>query len=124
MDLKPNHTSPVLTDPAPMNKSILGVHSSLLPYPSPRAAFPPSLFLTIPRKKTGILGDVRSSSWLDAMKSSSPPPRKITKGAGNEYASSDSDADVAYNAWMVFLLPVVFYFLFFYFGSFLSRIYG
>lgn len=113
MDLKSNHTSPVLTDPAPMSNPILGGHSRLLPF-SP-------LFLTIPRKKTGILDDVRTSGWLDAMKSSSPPPKKITKDVSNEYASSD--ADVAYNAWMVFLLPVVIY-LFFSFGSFLSRISG
>lgn len=106
MDLKSSHTSPVLADPAPMNLSILGVqHSSLLPYSSPRAAFSPCLLLTIPRKKTGILDDVRSSGWLDAMKSSSPPPMKITKAVNNEYASYD--ADVAYNAWKVFLLPVV-----------------
>lgn len=99
MDLKSSHTSPVLTDPPPMNKAILGVHSSLLPYSSPRAAFSPCLLLTIPRKKTGILDDVRSSGWLDAMKSSSPPPMKITKAVNNEYASYD--ADVAYNAWKV-----------------------
>lgn len=120
MDLKSNHTSPVLTDPAPMNNSILGLHSSLLPYPSPRAAFSRSLDLTIPRKKPGILDDVRTSGWLDAMKSSSPPPKKITKDVSNEYASSD--ADVAYNAWMVFLLPVVIFFISF--GSLLSRISG
>ncbi|KAE8022385.1 hypothetical protein FH972_008187 [Carpinus fangiana] len=97
MDLKSNRTSPVLTDPAPMNMSTLGMHSTRLPYSSPRAPLCPGL--TIPWKKTGILDDFRSSCWLDAMKSSSPPPKKITKAVNNEYASYD--ADVAYNAWMV-----------------------
>lgn len=99
MDLKSNHASPVLTDPAPINKSRLCLHSTLLPYSPPQAAFSPSLLLTIPRKKTGILDDVRSTSWLDAMKCSSPPPKKITKDVNNEYTLSD--ADVAYDAWMV-----------------------
>ncbi|XP_041007729.1 trehalose-phosphate phosphatase A-like [Juglans microcarpa x Juglans regia] len=99
MDLKSNHATPVLTDPAaPINKSRLGMHSSLLPYSPPLAVFPPGILLTIPRKKAGILDEFRSSIWLDAMKSSSPPPKKITKDVSNEYSSTD--ADVAYNAWM------------------------
>ncbi|GMY07789.1 trehalose-phosphate phosphatase A-like isoform X2 [Fagus crenata] len=98
MDLKSNHTAPVLTDPPPINKSRLGLHSSLLTYPPSRAAYSPGILL-IPRKKTGILDDVRSSSWLDAMKSSSPPHKKITKDVNNEYALSDTDA--AYNTWLV-----------------------
>ncbi|XP_041002685.1 trehalose-phosphate phosphatase A [Juglans microcarpa x Juglans regia] len=95
MDLKSSHAAPVLTDPVSINKSRLGIHSSLLPYSPQRAAFSPGLLLIIPRKKTGILDDFRTSCWLDAMKSSSPPPKKLTK---DEYSSSD--ADVAYNAWM------------------------
>ncbi|KAF5457704.1 hypothetical protein F2P56_021786 [Juglans regia] len=99
MDLKSNHAAPVLTDPAaPINKSRLGMHSSLFPCSPPLAVLPPGIFLTIPRKKTGILDEFRSSIWLDAMKSSSPPPKKITKDVSNEY--SPTDADVAYNAWM------------------------
>ncbi|KAJ7949574.1 Trehalose 6-phosphate phosphatase [Quillaja saponaria] len=105
MDLKSNHTSPVLTDPAPITKSRLGVPSSLLPYSPMGAAFPAGLFLTIPRKKTGILEDFRSSSWLDAMKSSSPPHKRMVKGVNNENESSDADADAdddaAYCTWMV-----------------------
>lgn len=116
MDLKSNHTAPVLTDPAPINKSRLGVHSGMLPYS--RAAYSASLLLSIPRKKTGILDDVRSSSWLDAMKSSSPPHKKITKVFNNDYALSD--ADVAYNTWLVFFIPSVFFFSSC--GLFLSRI--
>ncbi|KAF2311719.1 hypothetical protein GH714_026360 [Hevea brasiliensis] len=95
MDLKSNN-APVLTDSAPISKSRLGVHSSLLPY-NPGAAFSSNLFLTIPRKKTGVLDDVRSSSWLDAMKSSSPPHKRITKDLSNEFASADTD--VAYATW-------------------------
>lgn len=99
MDLKSNHTSPVLTESAPIGKSRLGVHSSLLPYSPPGAAFSSNLLLTIPRKKTGILDDVRSNSWLDAMKASSPPHKKITKDLNNGLALADTD--VAYRNWLV-----------------------
>lgn len=98
MDLKSNHTAPVLADPAPINKSRLGVHSSILPYSS--GAFSPDLLLNIPWKKTGILDDVRANSWLDAMKASSPPHRKIMKDSNNDPASTD--ADVAYRTWLVY----------------------
>ncbi|XP_031268101.1 trehalose-phosphate phosphatase A-like [Pistacia vera] len=97
MDLKSNHTAPVLADPVPLNKSRMGVHSSMLPYSS--AAFSSDLFLNIPRKKTGILDDVRANSWLDAMKASSPPHRKIIKDSNNDLASTD--ADVAYRTWLL-----------------------
>ncbi|XP_062092165.1 trehalose-phosphate phosphatase A [Humulus lupulus] len=97
MDIKSNHTVPVLTDPAPLSKSRLGVHSNLFSYSPPGAAFSPSLLLTIPRKKTGVLDDVRSSSWLDAMKASSPPHRKINC-INND--SPTYDVDFAYRTWM------------------------
>ncbi|XP_065871298.1 trehalose-phosphate phosphatase A [Euphorbia lathyris] len=97
MDLS-NHTAPVLTDPVPISKSRLGVHSSLYPY-TPSGTMYSNLFLTIPRKKTGVLDDVRSSSWLDAMKSSSPPHKRITKDLTNDLASADTD--VAYHTWML-----------------------
>lgn len=114
MDLKSNNAAPVLTDPAaPMNKSRLGMHSRLLPYSPPLTVFPPGFLLAIPRKKTGILDEFRSSIWLDAMKSSSPPPKKITKDVSNEYPSTD--ADVAYNAWMVFCTPLANVLFFFHF---------
>ncbi|XP_004307816.1 PREDICTED: trehalose-phosphate phosphatase A [Fragaria vesca subsp. vesca] len=99
MDLKSNHISPVLTDPAPLGKSRLGVHSSLLSYSPPGTAFPADLLLTIPRRKNAFLDDVRSSSWLDAMKSSSPPHRKITKDVNNDSAATEYD--IAYRTWMV-----------------------
>lgn len=98
MDLKSNHT-PVLTDAAPITKSRLGVHSSLLPYSPTGAAFSTGLLLTIPRKKTGFFDDVRSSSWLDAMKSSSPTAKKITKDINHGFASSDADS--AYSTWLL-----------------------
>ncbi|XP_002510945.2 trehalose-phosphate phosphatase A isoform X1 [Ricinus communis] len=97
MDLKSNHNAPVLTDPAPISKSRLGVHSSLLPYSSAGAAFSSNLWLTIPRKKTGVLDDVRSNNWLDAMKSSSPPHKRITKDLSSEFSSVD--VDFAYRTW-------------------------
>lgn len=88
--MKTNHASPVLTDPAPMNKSRLGMHSSLLPYSQPGAAFSSSLYLAIPRKKPGKLDDVLSNGWLDAMKSSSPPRKKFLKEI-NDVPSGDTD---------------------------------
>ncbi|OIV99412.1 hypothetical protein TanjilG_17222 [Lupinus angustifolius] len=101
MDLKSNHT-PVLTDSAaPINitKSRLGVHSSLLPYSPTGTTIPHGMLLTIPRKKAGFLEDVRSSGWLDAMKSSSPPPRKITKDVSHGFASSEADS--SYFSWLL-----------------------
>ncbi|KAH1074807.1 hypothetical protein J1N35_027135 [Gossypium stocksii] len=100
MDLKSNHTAPVLADPAPISKSRL-VASSLLPYSSPAPVFSPNLLLTVPRKKTGILDDVRASSWLDAMKSSSPR-HTSTRDYNHEIVSADTD--VAYRTWMVLFL--------------------
>ncbi|KAF8380479.1 hypothetical protein HHK36_027965 [Tetracentron sinense] len=99
MDIKSNHAAPVLTDPVPINKPRLGIYSSLLAYSPSGAAFSSSLYLTIPRKKPGKLDDVRSSSWLDTMKSSSPPRKKLTKDFSIDVATND--ADVTYRNWML-----------------------
>lgn len=96
MDLKANHSAPILTDPTPITKPRLGIHDSLLPYSS-AGVFSQGPFITIPWKKPGVLDDVRSSSWLDAMKSSSP--RNIIKNNGIDFSSND--ADVAYRNWMI-----------------------
>ncbi|KAK4734337.1 hypothetical protein R3W88_008598 [Solanum pinnatisectum] len=99
MDLKSN-TSPVVTDPAPLTPSRLGIHSALMPYPPAGPTFSPTLFLTIPRKKPGILDDVRSNTWLvDAMKSSSPTHRKKSRDSTAELASNEND--LAYRIWML-----------------------
>lgn len=98
MELETNHTAPVLTDPAPISKSRLGIHSSLLPYSQQGAPFP-SKYITIPRKKPGKLDDVRSNGWLDAMKSSSPPRKKLNKDFNVEVPSDDTDN--AYLSWML-----------------------
>ena len=103
MDLKSNHSAPVLTDPPPVNKSRFGIRSSLLPYSPPGSAFSSGLLLNVPRKKTGVLDDVRSTCWLDAMKSSSPTHKKITNGFNTEPASTDSD--VTYRTWLVKSAP-------------------
>ncbi|XP_057473842.1 probable trehalose-phosphate phosphatase F [Actinidia eriantha] len=97
MDRKSNHSAPVLTDPTLMNKSRLGIHSSL--YSPPGVVFSPGLFITMQRKKSIKLEDIRSSSWLDSMKSSSPTHRKIAKDSGIEPLSADADA--AYRNWML-----------------------
>ncbi|KAM5572826.1 putative trehalose-phosphate phosphatase F [Rosa sericea] len=99
MELKTNHAAPVLTDPAPtISKSRLGIHSSLLPYSQQGAPFS-GKYITIPRKKPGKLDDVRSNGWLDAMKSSSPPRKKLNKDFSVEVASDDNDN--AYLSWML-----------------------
>lgn len=96
MDLKPNLT-PVLTDATTLPRSRLGVPSGLSPYSSKGPTFPHGPLLAIPRKKTGILDDFRSSGWLDAMKSSSPTHNKVTKDLSHGNGSSDA----AYNTWLV-----------------------
>ncbi|CAI0377791.1 unnamed protein product [Linum tenue] len=97
MDLKTNHAAPVLTDSAPIAQSRL--HSSLLHCTTASgAAFSPNLLLTVPRKKAGLLDDVRSSSWLDAMKASSPPPKRVTKEQNNDRTSPD---DSGYSNWLL-----------------------
>ncbi|KAI8540282.1 hypothetical protein RHMOL_Rhmol09G0250700 [Rhododendron molle] len=97
VDRKSSDSAPVLTDPAPMNNSRLGLHSSLH---SPQGVvFSPGLFLTGSKKKTVALDDVRTSSWLDAMKSSSPTHRKLAKDSGTELVPTG--ADVAYCNWML-----------------------
>lgn len=54
--------------------------------------------LMIPRKKPGRLDDVRSNGWLDAMKSSSPPSKKVQKEADVEDFSDDAKG--VYSSWM------------------------
>ncbi|KAL6007907.1 hypothetical protein ACLOJK_033412 [Asimina triloba] len=87
MDLKAKHSAPVLTDSVPVNESVLGIRSSL--------------YLTIPRKKpiSGLLDDVLANGWLDAMKSSSPPRKKLSKDFNFEAALNEREA--AYRSWLV-----------------------
>lgn len=98
MDLTSGSTSPVLTD-----NTRLGIHSALLPYTQNGSTFSPAL-LTIPRKRPGLLDDVKSS-LLDTMKSSSPTHNRIIKDSNNETAQSDGD--LAYQNWMVLLFMLV-----------------
>ncbi|KAL6550201.1 hypothetical protein OROMI_020689 [Orobanche minor] len=99
MDLKSRKTSPVLADPVPLNKSRLGIRSGLLPCSQSGQSFSTSI-PTVPRKKPGKLDDVRSNGWLDAMKSSSPPRKKILMDLNSADVISD-DTDVAYLSWMI-----------------------
>ncbi|KAK7307798.1 hypothetical protein VNO77_41177 [Canavalia gladiata] len=92
MDLKSSHVSPVLTDPIPVNKSRLGIHSGLLTYSQPDS--PGKYSRTGSRKSAGSsLDDVRFNGWLDAMKASSPPRKKLLKGSNPQVASIDYDID-------------------------------
>ena len=105
MELKSNHSSPVLTDPIPVNKSRLGIHSNLLSYPQSGGSLSPGKYMTIPRKKPGKLDDVRSNGWLDAMKSSSPPRKKLIKDFNIEVSADD--IDIAYCSWMVCIYLII-----------------
>ncbi|KAG2408345.1 trehalose-phosphate phosphatase [Vigna angularis] len=104
MDLKSSHVSPVLTDPVPVNKSRLGMHSSLLAYSQQDSPVSPGKYSrSNSRKSTGSVDDVRSNGWLDAMKASSPPRKKLLKGSSFQIASIDFEIE-DYCTWMVKLL--------------------
>jgi len=77
------------------------LHSNLLPYSHTAATFPHGMLLNIPRKKTGILEDVFSCGWMDAMKSSSAPPENITMDVNHGLASSETDP---YSNWLISIL--------------------
>ncbi|EOA13525.1 hypothetical protein CARUB_v10026589mg [Capsella rubella] len=97
MDIKSGHSSPVMTDSPPISNARLTIRQNRLPYSSAAALSPNSnLLLTVPRKKTGVLDDVKSNGWLDAMKSSSPPPSLVNK----DNFSSDA-TDMTYREWML-----------------------
>lgn len=106
MDLKSNHASPVLTENSSLNIPRLALRPSLLACSSPAAIFSPGLHLTVPRKKPGILDDVRSTGWLDAMKASSPPPKRISRDVNNEDGAADTD--LAHRTWMVMVISAFF----------------
>ncbi|XP_021630320.1 probable trehalose-phosphate phosphatase F isoform X2 [Manihot esculenta] len=88
MDINSNNSSPVLTDPAPIN---------LLPYPQSGASFSSN----IPRKKPEKLDEVHYNGWLDAMKSSSPPRKKLIKDLNFEDAADEIEIEIAYFSWML-----------------------
>ncbi|KAK8965394.1 Trehalose-phosphate phosphatase A [Platanthera guangdongensis] len=96
MDFKSNHNSPVLTDQVPVHKSRLRM-SSIIP---PPATFSSNLFLNVPRRNplSGKLDDVRASSWLDAMKASSPPSKKF-KEINHDTVSDETDSE--YFSWLM-----------------------
>ncbi|KAE8683798.1 Trehalose-phosphate phosphatase A [Hibiscus syriacus] len=100
MELKSNHSSPVLTDPIPMNNSRLGIHSNLLSYQQSGESLPTGKYMTIPRKKPGKLEDVWSNGWLEAMRSSSPPRKKLIKHKDFNIDAAVDDFDIAYCSWM------------------------
>lgn len=93
MDLKPNHSSPVITDPVPV-KSRLGLPS-----------YPPSsnglnsktsmLLNNIQRRKNvpSKLDELRVGGWLEAMIACSPPRKRQTKDL--------DESNEQYRTWMV-----------------------
>ncbi|XP_020227951.1 probable trehalose-phosphate phosphatase F [Cajanus cajan] len=100
MDMKSSHAS-LLTDPVPVNKSRLRMHSSLLGYSQQDSPLSPGkCSRSNSRKSTGSVDDVRSNGWLDAMKASSPPRKKLLKGSSAQVASIDFDIE-DYFSWML-----------------------
>ncbi|XP_010482481.1 PREDICTED: trehalose-phosphate phosphatase A isoform X3 [Camelina sativa] len=101
MDIKSGHSSPVMTDSPPLSSARLTIRQNRIPYSSAAALSQNSnLLLTVPRKKTGILDDVKSNGWLDAMKSSSPPPTLVNKDNFSTEAT-----DMTYREWMQLKYP-------------------
>ncbi|KAJ1416027.1 Trehalose-phosphatase [Sesbania bispinosa] len=70
------------------------MHSSVLTYSQPDSPLSPGKYS---RKS---LDDVRSNGWLDAMKASSPPRKKLPKGSNFQVASIDYDIE-EYRSFMV-----------------------
>ena len=101
MEIKSGHSSPVMTDSPPISNSRLTIRQNRLPCSSAAFSENNNLLLTVPRKKTGILDDVKSCGWLDAMKSSSPPPAILNKDSIN--------SDASYREWTV-CVPLRFHF--------------
>ncbi|WOL00079.1 hypothetical protein Cni_G08792 [Canna indica] len=101
MDLKNSGTSPVLTDPAPISNSRLGLSSNIQTYSPASQAYSSGLYSTVPRRKTiiGKLDDVCANGWLDAMKSSSPPRKQLNKDFISEAAVSETEME--YRTWMM-----------------------
>lgn len=89
MELKSTHSSPVLADPAPINKTRLGIHSNLSS----------SKCIPILRRKPGKLDEALSNGWLDAMRASSPPRKRFIKDYRVEVALDD--AEIAYCSWKI-----------------------
>ncbi|XP_047337936.1 probable trehalose-phosphate phosphatase F [Impatiens glandulifera] len=101
MDLNSTSVSPVITDPAPIHNSMLGINSSLLPYSQ-------SGVLTKQRKRPIKLDDVRSNGWLDAMQSSSPSRKKIIDDIEFAIPLEDSeDSDISYESWLLKYPPAL-----------------
>ncbi|XP_058721941.1 probable trehalose-phosphate phosphatase F [Vicia villosa] len=100
MELKANHTS-LLAETATLTRtrSRLGTPSSLSCSPTGGSTFLHGPSLTIPRKKNGVLDDVRYNGCLDAMRSSSPTHKKISMDVGHGVPSSEADA--AYLTWLL-----------------------
>ncbi|CAN6860688.1 unnamed protein product [Brassica oleracea] len=100
MDIKSGHSSPVMTDsPQISNSRLTARQSRLPPYSSATAVSQNNnLLLTVPRKKTGIIDDVKANAWLDAMIASSPTPAIVNK---DNISSSDATTDMTYREWTV-----------------------
>lgn len=98
MDLQSNHSSPVLTDPIPVNNSRMEL-SSNLGYSS--TMYSSGLYLSIPRRKviTSNSDDVKGSGWLDAMRSSSPPRKKASKEISFESFTDETES--VYRNWVL-----------------------
>ncbi|KAH9612701.1 hypothetical protein KSS87_007731 [Heliosperma pusillum] len=87
--------SPVLTDASPIKDARVGLHSTLMP----GASFSTGLYIQNSKKKSSKLEDVLSNGWLDAMRSSSPPRKKLLKDFKLEVVPDDSD--LGYSSWMM-----------------------
>lgn len=93
-------SSPVLTDPSPIKESRVGIHPSFIPYSQSGTSLSTAMYIPIPKKKPSKVEDVLSNGWLDAMKASSPPRKRLFLKDFNVAVYSD-DGEVAYSSWMI-----------------------
>ncbi|XP_057518644.1 probable trehalose-phosphate phosphatase F isoform X2 [Amaranthus tricolor] len=69
-----------------------------MPYSPTGSSFSSGMYIPISKKKPGLLEDVLSNGWLDAMKSSSPPHKRHFKDFSVEIALDDTN--FLYSSWM------------------------
>lgn len=102
MDSKSSHASPLLDDPAAVKKPTVSASSNVLPYSTMGKTFSSDMHVNVQRKKSGVIDDIRTNGWLDAMKASSPPRTNSTKDMNLEgVLMSDESDDRTYDNWMV-----------------------
>ncbi|KAJ3681869.1 hypothetical protein LUZ60_014442 [Juncus effusus] len=92
--LKPNHNSPILTDPVPVKSRLMSYSPTSNGYNSTA-----SILLNNMQRRSknipGKLDDIRTSNWLEAMIACSPPRKK------QSLSEENNSTDDVYQSWML-----------------------